>query len=268
VSQHGRAPRVLSWVLALCVVAAQVHAQGAKASLAGFFATDLFDDLRVRELPARAVVVATTPQTVFRYFETGAAERARPDLVLVPLPFLRYPGVAERAQRKTPTLSRLLAQYLEADQLDFEALRVLSRTRPVFVELDTTHVSPSAYASLAPAGMLYAVLAPSILARAFPMLSDARERRYARVQSELSGFVREVETKRQLLWLRYTDALHAAALGHRAAARSSLASAMALHPEDLHVQALAAALADKHATGPFDVTPFLRVDQPPAHDVR
>jgi hypothetical protein len=226
----------------------------------GITRADPFDELRYRSLPARSVVVATTPQTVFRHVELQSAERTRPDLLLVPLPFLRYPGVAEAVVSRAPSTAALVDAYMARDALDPRALIQLARVRPVFVELDTTHISPSDYFALTPAGPLYRVLDHPSSRPAWPELVAAQERSQRGLLRALPHIDMDLEAKRQVLWLHYTDALYFAALGHRKAAQRSLAAGARLYPNDVHLRAMQKALATSQADGPIDVTPFLRVD--------
>ena len=70
-------PPLVGAVLALVTLAAgawQLREGAASASLRTFHSTDTFDGPRYRDLPARAVVLAHGPQTVFRYFSARAIE--------------------------------------------------------------------------------------------------------------------------------------------------------------------------------------------------
>jgi hypothetical protein len=258
--EGSRPAQGVAIALGLAALLGQVATHARASSLASFTATDPFDELRYRSLPARSVVVATTPQTVFRHVELQSAERTRPDLLLVPLPFLRYPGVAEAVVSRAPSTAALVDAYMARDALDPRALIQLARVRPVFVELDTTHISPSDYFALTPAGPLYRVLDHPSSRPAWPELVAAQERSQRGLLRALPHIDMDVEAKRQVLWLHYTDALYFAALGHRKAAQRSLAAGARLYPNDVHLRAMQKALATSQADGPIDVTPFLRVD--------
>jgi hypothetical protein len=225
----------------------------ARSGLGHFAATDTFDELRLRRLPPRAIVLASTPQSVFRAWEVAAVERLRPDLITVPLPFLRYPGAADAVQRSHPELGALIRGYLAGhDRLpDAELLR-LAQQRPVFVELDT-RVPPSAYKFLRPHELLTQVESATQPA-SFAALGRELALQRTRLYDALGSDVHETETARQLLWIHYMNALHLGALGARDLAQSELARARQLHPSDRRVQALARALAEP---GPLDVQPFL-----------
>lgn len=258
---HARTRLARAVTVALCVVfvASQVAAQAASSSLASFAGTEAFDDARVRALPPRSVVVATTPQTVFRQLELMAVERVRPDVALMPLPFLRYPGVADGVLERTPELRALVTAYLASDRLDPKALLELARARPTLVELDTTHIEPASYGALVPDGALYRVRDRATQA-SWPELLGAQEHNQQALVRELREALGDPDALRIVLWLRYTDALYFAALGQRAAAVRSLEAARALYPEDGHVLAMLEALQSSAAAGPIDVRPFLRLE--------
>jgi hypothetical protein len=228
-------------------------------SLAGFHATDRFDDYRVRALPSRSVLVAATPQLVFRAFELRASEAVRPDVALVPLPFLRYPGVADAVIRRAPELRGLVDAFLRDERLDPSALDELARTRPVLFELES-HLPATAYASTLPAGLLYSRASPGFVQRGLQTAHVLQDAAYARIEVDLGPGIHEIETARQLLWLHYMDALYYAAQGEPAYARAALARAQALFPEDAQLNALAHALANLPAHARLDISPLLDLD--------
>jgi hypothetical protein len=259
VHASSRAARAVTIVLCALMIGSQVAAQAGSSSLATFASIEPFDDVRVRGLPPRSVVVATTPQTVFRQLELMATERVRPDLELIALPFLRYPGVAESTLRRAPELRGIVESYLARDVLDPSALVDLARSRPVMVELDTMHIEPAGYGVLEPDGALYRVRAGAAPLD-WPKLLENQERRQRALTRQLHGALNDPDALRLVLWLRYTDALYFAALGQRAAALRALEAARALYPEDAHVLAMYQALAASPGEGPIDVRPFLRLE--------
>jgi hypothetical protein len=225
----------------------------AASSLAHFAATDAFDELRIRRLPTRALVLASTPQTVFRAWELNATEALRPDVTTLALPFLGYPGAREAVLREHPELTALVDAYSAArDRLPSAELSQLAQTRPLFVELDT-RLSPATYGLLRPRGLLV-----EVPARREGMSKAALEREldrdFDRLDASLGEDLHETETARQLLWVHYMNALQLGALGLRELAERELARALALHPSDRRLRALARALADPR---PFRVEPFL-----------
>jgi len=259
VTESSKAARAVTAVLCALFVGSQVAAQAGASSLAGFATTEPFDDRRVRALPPRSVVVATTPQTVFRQLELLTTERVRPDVALIPLPFLRYPGVADGVLKRAPELRPIVEQYLAHDLLDPKALIALAARRPVLVELDTMHVEPASYPALVPDGAFYRVR-DRATPLDWPALLAAQEDRQRALERELQGALSDPDALRLVLWLRYTDALYFAGLGQRAAALRSLDAARRLYPQDMHVKAMDEALRSTTGDGPIDVRPFLRLE--------
>src|SRR5690606_30933426 len=108
-------PRTTAALVALVVAAlglAQLHRSAERSSLAAFHATDDFDEERVRRLPPHAVVLVHDPQAAFRHWSVEAVERSRPDVTLVPIPFLEYPGVVDALAARDPDVAELLRGYL------------------------------------------------------------------------------------------------------------------------------------------------------------
>ena len=228
-------------LLPICALAWLPQTQ-TRSSLRHFEATDAFDETRLRYLPARAVIVASMPQTVFRAWEGVAVEGARPDLVTIPLPFLRYPGSSDALVRRHPDVSNLVGSFLaNHDHIQAAALTQLAASRPVFVELDA-RLSPGLYPLLRPRGLL------TQLAQQ-PQHVSPEEARHelARVYGNLYGLLGrdagEIETARQLLWTHYMNALQLDGLGMRELARDEAARALAVQPLDKHTQALVQALS-------------------------
>jgi hypothetical protein len=257
----ARAPGFLVTALALGVAAlglAAMEPTAERASLAAFHAPDDFDDRRIRALPPRAVVIAHLPQTVFRYWEIDATEQVRPDVTLVAMPFLGYPGMVERLVQRDPTLSELLRGHLLEGEIRRPDLQSLAARRPVLIELDV-RVPPSLYDTLAPAPgtLLYEVVDAGATA------DDVREAG-ARRAADIDALVRalgsdaeDAETRAQLLWIHYVDALYYAGVGALERARQSCERALALAPEAAELVALHRALSDPGLEGPLDVRPFL-----------
>lgn len=244
--------RVRRGVIALPLCALALIPEAAmRSSLATFSATDALDDLRVRQLPPRAVVLESSPQTVFRGMELAAVEGARPDVVHVQLPFLRYPNAAAHLLAAQPALAPVVRSYqAHRDQLrDSAPLQMLASTRPVFVELDT-RVHPTLYPLLVPRGVYAQVgrLPPPA------QTQEALDAFCATIERRLGVQQHEIETSRQLLWILYMNAVQLGAVGYTSAARSALARAHELQPSEQRLRALHDAL-DGHA--PLDASAFL-----------
>ena len=82
------------------------------STLADFADTDVFDDGLRRALPPRSIVLVHNPQTIFRYWGGEAEEQNRPDVTMIPLPLLTYPGLVDRLVTNEPELTPLLRSYL------------------------------------------------------------------------------------------------------------------------------------------------------------
>jgi hypothetical protein len=236
--------------LALVLSLAQLVRAGPASALGDFGALAPFDALRVDALPARAVVIASVPQTVFRHWERAATGPARPDVTLIPLPFLRYPGVREGLRRHSPDVNALVDDYLAHDALTEAALLHAARSRPVLVEIDA-RLDPSLYPLLSPSGLLHRV--GGVVDRN----PAARTAMHAALSRRVAPWRGERETARQLLWTHYIDAVFHAGRGELAQARAASARGLQVQPRDERLLALDAALA-KASHGPLDVTPFLR----------
>lgn len=249
-----------SALLAVAVAALGLASVGPRVSLADFHGTDPFTQRWREALPPRAVVVATTPAAVFQQWQATVTEEMRPDVTLVPLPFLRYPGIAARVAREDPEVGAFARAYLTSDALAEGPLRKLAARRPVFLELDA-ETAPALHASLVPDSLLYGVAetTPAELDAA----ARARTTDRAQLARELGADARERETARQLVWGLYLDAVYYAGRGRTDLARVEVARAEATYPGDAHVAALAHALAHAPAGRPFDVRRFLALDEPP-----
>jgi Protein of unknown function (DUF2723) len=225
-----------------------------RSSLADFHATDSVDELRLRSLPARSIVVETMPQTVFRHWELDAVERIRPDVVQVPVPFLTHPGMHEALLARAPSARSVVDGYLKGDVLRCEDLEAAAAHRTTWVELDV-RVPPACFPRLAPAHLLHRVTGKA------PQPSAAE--RKAWLDWEYAVLYRDVgvealddpETVRQLLAVHYLSAVQFAAAGNRKLAVEEIERARALAPEDKNVRALAAALTQ--GEGPLVIAPFL-----------
>ena len=226
----------------------------APASLAHFHAPDVFDEVRYRALPEQSRVVLTTPQTVFRHFGAEAVEHVRPDLAMVPVPFLDYGDAGEQLARKRPELAGVIRGFLRDQTLDHVALDKLGQGHRVLLELDTSLTLPL-YPWLTPSGLYYE------LSREQPsdqQCAEAAVRREALLDwlyDAIGDDAHELETKRQLLWIHYTDTLFYAQRGLRSEARRAAARGLDLEPRARELAAVAKAL--REGEGPLDIRPFL-----------
>jgi hypothetical protein len=225
-----RAQRTLAAALLLLACLQLVQTWPA-ASLRTFAATDKFDQARLDALPARAVAFLTSPESAFRHWEGQAVERARPDVDLVPTAFVNYGRMSDALLRRRPDLTASVRSFQAAGVLSPGALLALSAERPVMVEPDLT-ASFTLFPWLVPDGLLYRLSsAPpdaSVLARA----AYARTQTLRDLTRSLGNDLRETETRRQLLWLHFIDALYYASHGARDLSLVSVARGLALEPEE------------------------------------
>lgn len=244
-----------AWAAALLVPASAAAWTRAQCDLGAFHGTDGFDEQRLRRVPPRSAIVATTPQTVFRQLELQASERIRPDVVLLPLPFLNYPGVAAALVRAHPELAPIVQGMQRAERIDPEALAGVARQRPVLLELDP-HTPSSAYAALSPRGPLYAWVGAPQAARDLPHAAVAQREAYLRIAADLGGALHETETARQWLYAHFFDALYYAQRAAPTPALQALAAARALFPQEAALQRLESEIA-RSGGAPIDVRGYL-----------
>jgi hypothetical protein len=91
--------------------------------------------------------------------------------------------------------------------------------------------------------------------RALSQAADRRAQVDARLEARVASDLHDPETRRQLLWIRYVEALYYAAHGGRAWALAAAEAGLQLSPHTRELSSLRAALAG--STGPVDLTPFL-----------
>jgi hypothetical protein len=222
--------RALAGVFALCAVWQLVRSESS-ASLRTFQATDRFAQARAQALPSGAVVFLTSPESAFLHWEREAVEHARPDVDMVPTAFVNYGDKARVMLDARPELRPALRDFQAGGVLSLGSLDALAKTRPVLVEPDLTASYPL-FARLVPAGLLYR-LAPAApdhaaLARAARERAQALDELSRRLGAELSG----VETRRQLLWLYFVDALYYAQQRELALALASVERGLRLSPKE------------------------------------
>lgn len=232
----------------------QLERSAPRSTLARFAATDVFDELRLRGLPPHAAVLVHAPQTVFELWGAQATERVRPDVTIVPIPFLTYPGMVNRLADEHPELSDLLRGYLLEGRLATADLQSLAARRPVLLEMDA-RVPPELYATAVPRGLYHEVLPDEAYEddrrQGIESQRDAWQELYGRLGPERA----EPETANQLLWHLYVSALYYAGVGEREAARDAIERARAINARAAQLVALSEALGE--GEGPIDVRPFM-----------
>src|SRR5690606_16045976 len=118
---------------------------------------DVFDTELRRRLPRDAIVFAYGPQTIFQHWGFEAEERSRPDVLLVPVPLLFYPGMVDRLVGEEPRLRDVLRSIVLTGSPGVEELQSLAAERPVLIELDP-RVDRALYSLLVPDGILHRVM--------------------------------------------------------------------------------------------------------------
>jgi hypothetical protein len=252
-------PALAASLLVAALGAARMLETAPSNDLSEFRATDAFDMARRPELPPDAVVFLTTAQTAFVYWGASACEDSRADLLMVPVPFLNYGERGRLLAARHPEITRSVDEVLRTGQLSLASLIELSRSRPVFVEADLDLTLPL-IPHLVPEGLLHRLLPEPVSPQRVALGTDARQRSYERLYAALGDDVREIDTRKQLLWLHYVDAVYFALQGRRDVALRFLEGALALFPLDRTANQFAAALRAT-GDGPFDVQPYLMKSQ-------
>ena len=220
------------------------------ASLAHFVDTDVFDDGLRRALPPRAIVLAYNPSTIFRFWGGEAEERNRPDVALIPMPFLSYPKMVEQLVDADPEIKPLLRDAMLEGTLNPSELQSIAALRPVFVEMDV-RVPAALFESLRPEQLYHRVIGPEGEREDREAYRRWWEDLYARIAKPL-----DPQTKRQRLWRHYADALHFAATGETDDARRATGAALAIDPQSEELQKLAEALGQSPAGERLDIEAF------------
>jgi hypothetical protein len=209
-------------------------------------------------LPPRTLLFAYDPQTIFRLRYAMLVEGERPDVVVVPVPMLGYPGMTGSLFARDRALTPIMTQYmLRPDQgISPRLLSSLATERVVALELDPRNIAANV-ASVLPRGPVSQVMSePTTLAA----VRGAAAAHFTRMDQLGALLERDPGARslvdESLLWRSYTDALFFAARGARAEARRSVARGLARDPAAHELLALRDALGGT-AEGPLDVRPFL-----------
>lgn len=222
------------------------------------YAPELAVDALLAPLPPRAVLVLYSPDVVFRARYAMLVEGERPDVTVVPAPFLSYPGATNALLARDPELLPLVRDFLAHGAPQVTELAGLATQRPVHAEVHPWGGSAAVTYEI-PRGLSAEVRGePTTLAAVratapahFAAL-DALERRVAAEP----GSDREVKVAEMVLWRRYNDTLFFAARGARAEARASLAHALARSPEARELLGLQELLSHE-GEGPVEVGPYV-----------
>ncbi|MCS6858146.1 MAG: DUF2723 domain-containing protein [Sandaracinaceae bacterium] len=248
-------PVVLAWSIA-AVSALQLRFGVARASLRDFIGTEVFDGPRCRDLPTHSVVIAYNPQTIFRIYECQSLLPFRRDISLVPMPFLGYPKMAERLVQKDQMLSGLLRGVMIEGRPRLSDLQSLSAQRPLFIELDP-RLPMDVWNSLVPWGLWFRVESAEVALEDVLRGARTREAMLARIYLDLGSEVDHIpETRAQLLWIHYMDALFFARVGALEASKRAIERGLRLAPLAKELRALKDFL-EKNPSSPIDVRPFM-----------
>lgn len=209
-------------------------------------------------LPARAVALVYSPDTAFLVRHAMLVEGERPDVTIVPVPFLPYPGTTNALLGRDEDLLPLVRDYLAHGEARIEQIAALATTRPVRMEIDPHNVL-AMVPYLVPRGPLAEVRGePTTLASVRGVAAahfGAMDALATAMQSESNGGA-DVKSSEYVLWRNYNDAVFYAARGARPEARNSLRRAMARAPEAAELLGLRDAL-NAPGEGPVEVRPFV-----------
>jgi hypothetical protein len=242
---------------------AQIYNRMPKADLSGFAANDDVDDLLRREQPARAVLLLHAPQSIFLVWGGEAEDCLRPDITIVPIPFLSYPGMVDTLVASQPELRDLLRGYLLNGEFGEPELQNLAAKRPLMVEMDV-RIRPSLYRSIVPAGLTYEVLAGGATDTDEQIAAMEQNETYKQLYERIGGQRFEQNTSRFLLWHHFTDSLYFMSLDDRKAAKNAIRMAKSIQPTAKPLDEMEALLAKTDEKGPIDITPFLEAIKKPA----
>lgn len=211
----------------------------APAEAASALAAESWTEEAFGTLPPRSLILVQTPAVALRLLAARVLDGARPDIVIVPAPFLSSGAFMEQLLGREPELSPLLRQLTVHGLADEYSLSGLADVRPVFVELDPRwdarlleHLRPEP---------MWLGFAPHALGaaerRAGVERSQAALRRMWRARARL-----DAATKNVVAASARDQAALLAALGARKDARRLLRVALRLNPAEPLARDLAARL--------------------------
>ena len=160
-------------------------------------------------------------------------EGERPDVTVVSVPMLGYPGVVDATRQKRPIPTFPATQVvLRPDRMPpLRVLATLALSRPVALEIDPRNVG-ELFAYVLPHGLLSELLPePTTLAA----VRGAATAHFARMDLLTDLLHRESDARPRvdevLLWHDYTDALYFAERGAFPEARSAVRRGLVLDPQ-------------------------------------
>jgi hypothetical protein len=190
-------------------------------------AVEAWTEAALGGLPPRSLLLVQTPALAQRLLASRVLAGTRPDVVIVPEPFITTGSIGRELSRNEPSLAPLLRQLYVNGSGDEYSLSRLADERPVLVELDRAW-DRRVLEHLRPAGLWFDFSAPA-LGPSERRVAAARVRAAVRRSIELSGGKAALDggTRRAL-----ADALGAQALAlatlDRAAAHGLLSAARRL----------------------------------------
>lgn len=209
-------------------------------------------------VPLRATVLAYSPETVFRLRYSSLIEGDRPDLTLVMVPFLSWPGATDALLSRAPYLLALVRDQLSHGSPRSDTLTELSHAKPLRIELDP-HNLLAMVPYVLPQGALAEFRAePTTLAAVRATAAahfSSRDALVASLREHPRDFTAP-KTQEYLLWRNYNDAVFFAARGARPESRASLRRALDVSPRAHELLGLREAL-DSPGEGPIDVRLWL-----------
>jgi hypothetical protein len=117
------------------LIPAQLVAHAGRSSLCGAYASDEVARWELLGLPPRAVLLVSYFETSYRIMALRATEQARPDVAILDLGFLTYPGMAGESALRHPELAPVIDAPLRLGApLPLAELGALA-PRPVQVQL-------------------------------------------------------------------------------------------------------------------------------------
>jgi hypothetical protein len=209
-------------------------------------------------LPPRTVVLAYAPETVFRLRYAQRVDGERPDVTVVPVPFLPYPGMYSLLLAHDPDLLPIVRDYLTRGEANASAIATLASQRPMRVEINPRNVL-SMLPLLVPRGLLAEARGePTTLAsvRTAAVSHFASLDALLAAMGEEPGRGHDDKTNEFVLWRSYNDSLFFAARGARPEAARSLRTALSRAPTSTELLGLQSALAAP-GEGMVDVRSFV-----------
>jgi hypothetical protein len=243
----------LAGLVALCATLQFVRSFEA-SSLFSFADTDVLDDGLRRSLPARSVILAHNPQTIFRFWGGEAEEVNRPDVTMIPLPLLTYPKLIDRLVSREPELKPLLRSYLLEGMLSVAELQGLAALRPVYVEMDA-RIPQEMMDLLVPQQLYHRVLTAETTSTEEVGAVQSHFALWEDVYQRIGRPIEE-QTATQLLWRHYADSLYFAAVGDTAAALRTVGAGLELNPHARELQMMRRALTEAPTGERIDIAPF------------